>query len=192
MRIQVESGRITTVSDAIPALNSPKLMRRLHAALAAEYQVLVQAGFEGEASPAGTPWKQLAPATVRRRKGKNAHPILRVSGRLARTHVKVSAECAIVGSNLVYAAIHQYGGEIRREGGKITLHFKKFKRGPRKGRTLFAKPGKATWGMQANAGPYTIRIPARPWLFEADGTIPAAWMQRLETCLIKSLEARHA
>lgn len=188
MRIQVESGRITTVSEASPALNSPKLMRRLHAALAAEYRLLVQEGFEREASPAGTPWQQLAPATVRRRK--SAHPILRVSGRLARTHVKASADCAIVGSNLVYAAIHQYGGEIKRKDGQIKLHFRKVRRGPLKGRALFARPDRADYGMAARA--HVIRIPARPWLFEADGTIPAAWMQRLETCLIKSLEARHA
>lgn len=178
------------MSEAIPALASPKLLRRLHAALAAEYRLLVQEGFEAEASPAGAPWQPLAPATVRRRK--SAHPILRVKGRLARTHVRVSADCAVVGSNLAYAAIHQYGGEIKREGGKITLHFKKFKRGPRKGLTRFAKPKNATWGMQANAGPYTVRIPARPWLFEADGSVPPAWMQRLETCLIDFLEARHA
>ena len=178
------------MSEAFPALASPQLLTRLHAALAAEYQLLVQGGFEGEASPAGTPWQPLAPATVRRRKGKNAHPILRVSGRLARTHVKASADCAVVGSNLVYAAIHQYGGEIKRKDGQIKLHFRKVRRGPLKGRALFARPDKADYGMAARA--HVIRIPARPWLFEADGTVPPAWMQRLETCLINFLEARHA
>lgn len=188
MRISVESGKITTMSETIPALFSRRLLRRLHAALGAEYQLLVQEGFEAEKSPAGAPWQPLAPATVRRRK--SAHPILRVKGRLARTHVRASADCAVVGSNLVYAAIHQYGGEIRREGGKIKLHFKKFKRGPRKGRTLLARQDKADYGMAARA--HVIRIPARPWLFEADGSIPTPWMQRLETCLINFLEARHA
>lgn len=160
MRIQVESGKIATVSEAIPALFSQRLLVNLHERLGEEYQLLVQKGFDGEHSPAGNPWQPLAPASVRRRK--SAHPILRVSGFLAKTNIHATADCAVVGSNLAYAAIHQYGGEIRREGGKITLHFKKFKRGPRKGRALFATPGKATYGMQAHAGPYTIRIPARP------------------------------
>lgn len=190
MRISVESGKITTVSELIPALASPRLLTRLHAALGAEYQLLVEEGFAAEKSPAGAPWKQLSPATVRKRK--SAHPILRVTGRLARTRVKATADYAIVGSNLPYAAIHQFGGEIRREAGKIKLHFKKFKRGPRKGKTLFAKSGKADYGMSADVGPYVIRIPARPWLFEADGSIPPAWMQRLESCLIAFLESRHA
>lgn len=188
MRISVESGRITTVSEALPGLYAPQLLAKLHAALGAEYQLLVQEGFEAEKSPAGAPWQPLAPATVRRRK--SAHPILRVSGRLARTHVKASAEGAVVGSNLVYAAIHQYGGEIQRKEGQIKLHFRKLRKGPRKGRTLFARPDKAEYGMAARA--HVIRIPARPWLFEADGSVPAPWMQRLETCLISFLEARHA
>lgn len=190
MRISVTCGKISMVSDAIPALGSPRGMRRLHAALGAEYQLLVQEGFEHERSPSGEPWQPLAPATVRRRK--SAHPILRRKGRLARTHLKATADCAVVGSNLVYAAIHQYGGVIERKGGEVKLHFKKYRRGPRKGRILFSKPGRATYGMKAGVGPYTIRIPARPWLFEPDGSIPAAWMQRLEMCLIRSLEARHA
>ena len=138
-------------------------------------QLLVQKGFENEKSPAGAPWKGLDPATVKKRG--SAHPILRVSGRLAGTHtrpgtyLRADAEEAVVGSNLVYAAIH----------------FKTFKRGPRKGRTLFIKEKQATYGMKAAVGPYSIRIPARPWLFNPDGSIPAAWRERLEAVVSKYL-----
>lgn len=190
MRITATSGKITTLGEILPPLASSSLLLRLHEALGAEYQLLVQGDFEAEASPEGAPWQPLARATVKRRG--SAHPILRVTGRLARTHLQATADEVIVGSNLPYAAIHQYGGVIQRKGGEVKLHFKKFKSGPRKGKVLFSRPKEATFGMKANVGPYTIRIPARPWLFEADGSIPAHWMRRLEQQLISFIGARHA
>ena len=102
-------------------------------------------------------------------------------------HLRANAQEAVVGSNLPYAAIHQYGGEIKRKGGTLKLHFKKFQRGPRRGKTLFSEAGKATYGMKAAVGPYSIRIPARPWLFNPDGSIPAAWRERLEAIVTKYL-----
>lgn len=184
MKISVECGKITIrPSDTVARLT--RSLTRVHRELGQEYQLLVQKGFENEKSPAGAGWQALSPATVKKRG--SAHPILRVSGRLARTHLRADAEEAVVGSNLVYAAIHQHGGEIKRKGGTLKLHFKKFKRGPRKGRTLFSKEKQATYGMKAAVGPYSIRIPARPWLFNPDGSIPAAWRERLAAVVSKYL-----
>lgn len=184
MKISVECGKISIrPSDGIARVN--RSLARIHRELGQEYQLLVQQGFEAEQSPAGSAWKELAPATVKKRG--SAHPILRISGRLARTHLRADAAEAVVGSNLIYAAIHQYGGEIKRKGGTLKLHFKKFKRGPRKGRTLFSKESRATYGMKAQVGPYSIRIPARPWLFSPDGSMPAVWRERLVGIVTKYL-----
>ena len=188
MKISVECGKIS-----FEPLERVRLLRRqlslIHRELGQEYQLLVQQGFEAEQSPAGAPWQALAPATVKKRarKGRGAHPILRISGRLARTHLRANAQEAVVGSNLPYAAVHQYGGEIKRKGGTLKLHFRKFQRGPRRGKTLFSRAGKATYGMRAAVGPYSIRIPARPWLFDPDGSIPPAWEQRLTAIVVKHL-----
>ena len=191
MKISVECGKITIrPSDTVARLT--RSLTRVHRELGQEYQLLVQKGFENEKSPAGAGWQALSPATVKKRG--SAHPILRVSGRLAGTHtrpgtyLRADAEEAVMGSNLVYAATHQHGGEIKRKGGTLKLHFKKFKRGPRKGRALFSKEKQATYGMKAAVGPYSIRIPARPWLFNPDGSIPAAWRERLAAIVKKYLE----
>lgn len=184
MKISVECGKITLrPSDAVVRVN--RSLAHIHRALGQEYQLLVQQAFEAEQSPAGRSWQALAPATVKKRG--SGHPILRVSGRLARAHLRADATQAVVGSNLPYAAIHQYGGEIKRKGGTLQLHFKKFKRGPRKGKILFSKAGKATYGMKAQTGPYSIHIPARPWLFNPDGSIPSAWQERLTAIVTKYL-----
>lgn len=184
MKISVECGKITIrTSDTVARL--ARSLTLIHQELGQEYQTLVQQGFEAEQSPTGAPWQALAPATVKKRG--SAHPILQVSGRLVETHLRANAQEAVVGSNLPYAAIHQYGGEIKRKGGTLKLHFKKFQRGPRRGKTLFAKEDKATYGMRAAVGPYSIRIPARSWLFDPNGSIPPAWEQRLTAIVVKHL-----
>ena len=189
MRVSIEHGKISVLpSAALVRFNST--LTQIHRELGHAYQLLVQQGFEAERSPAGTPWKPLSPATVRRRG--NAHPILRVSRRLSRTHLQADERAAVVGSNLVYAAIHQYGGVIERKGGVARLHFKKFRSGPRKGRTLFSKARQAGYGMTATVKPYSIRISARPWLFNLDGTIPQSWQERLKKIVLKHLTAGDA
>lgn len=189
MYVQVLAGKIRIYpSDHVRLLRRD--LRKVHRDLGQEYQALVQRGFEAETSPEGAPWRPLAKSTVRRRG--SAHPILRVSGRMARTHLRADATGAVIGSNLAYAAVQQYGGEIKRAGGAVKLHFKTFKGGPRKGKTLFSKAGKATHGMRATVGAYGIRIPARPWLFNPDGGIPETWAVRLQAVLTKYLGERDA
>lgn len=78
-------------------------------------------------------------------------------------------------------------GRSSARGGPLKLHFKTFKRGPRKGRTLFSKGKQATYGMKVAVGPYSIRIPARPWLFNPDGSIRPPWRERLEAVVSKYL-----
>lgn len=82
--------------------------------------------FQHERSPDGAQWQDLAKATAmafvtKGRKGKNGkrtgrkvrgqHPILQVTGRLAASVVTfVTPKQASIGSNLIYARIHQQGG----------------------------------------------------------------------------------
>lgn len=63
-----------------------------------------------EADPAtGRPWHPLAPATVEARGG-DAHPILQLSGHLAASiQSEHGRDYAAAGTNVVYAAAHQFG-----------------------------------------------------------------------------------
>jgi len=67
--------------------------------------------FEDEADPAtGLAWHPLMASTVTMRGG-DAHPILQRSGQLASSIVTAyGADFAQIGSNKVYAAMHQFGG----------------------------------------------------------------------------------
>ena len=165
MDIRVDCGRLN-FPHARSLDGFLRSLRRLHHDLGEEYRLLVEEGFEREQDPEGRPWQALAPSTVRARKGQ-AHPILRRSGRLSRTHLRATEQEAVVGSNLPYAAIHQYGGAIRRR----------------------RRARRATFSREVQMGPVTVRIPARPWLHGRDGSVPRAWLQRLAAVAARQMEA---
>jgi len=65
----------------------------------------------------GPGWPLLAPSTLAAREasGHGAHPILRLSNALSRSIVsRHSKDQAVLGTNLIYAAIHQLGGRAGR------------------------------------------------------------------------------
>ncbi|MCC2096556.1 MAG: phage virion morphogenesis protein [Hyphomicrobiales bacterium] len=79
--------------------------------------------FQGQHDPKGAPWKPLAPATAAKRVARGQVPltILRARGHLAGSFAyQAGAHQVEIGSNLVYAAIHQFGGQAGR-GRKVTI-----------------------------------------------------------------------
>lgn len=84
----------------------------------------VKDNFEDEIAPDGTRWKALSQATrdLRSKKYGNAPTtILRASGDLMNSiNMQASDTDARIGSSLIYAAIHQLGGDAGR-GHKVTI-----------------------------------------------------------------------
>lgn len=85
--------------------------------------------FGRQVSPAGVPW---APLNAEYAAGKKGPGILRETGRLAEIVYQVAAQTLLVGSNAIYAAIHQFGGIIRPKSAAALV----FSLG---GKTIFAK-----------------------------------------------------
>ncbi|MCT6700914.1 phage virion morphogenesis protein [Rheinheimera sp. 4Y26] len=124
------SAQLTGVSELVDTLN--KLMantKNLHPALAQVGEYLLeshQARFQLEVAPDGTPWAPLAPETLARKKGEDR--ILQDQGTLRDTlSYDVSANELFFGSNLEYAATHQFG---REEDGIEARPFIGFSEGP--------------------------------------------------------------
>jgi phage virion morphogenesis protein len=108
------SAQLTGVSELVDTLN--QLMtktRNLQPALAQVGEYLLeshQARFQLEVAPDGTPWAPLAPETLVRKKGEDR--ILQEQGTLRDTlSYDASTTELIFGSNLEYAATHQFGRE---------------------------------------------------------------------------------
>jgi phage virion morphogenesis protein len=74
--------------------------------------------FRQESDPWGQQWKALAASTIRRRrKGPSSgrDKILRDTGRLSKSiNYRATSKSVTVGTNVIYSAIHQYGGKAGR------------------------------------------------------------------------------
>ncbi|RUI34553.1 phage virion morphogenesis protein [Pseudomonas aeruginosa] len=101
---------LRAVTDTLPVMRS----------IAAELLAETEFAFMDE----GPGWPQLSPATVaaREAKGRGPHPILQVTNALARSiTTRADRTQAQIGSNLVYAAIQQLGGQAGRRTGRVRI-----------------------------------------------------------------------
>lgn len=127
----------------------------------------VQRRFETETSPDGAAWPRHAPRTAKARQKRSRQnapvtpKILRDSNRLYSSIIsEASSDAAAVGTNLVYAAIHQKGGSITQYPQSRLVRFRKVGR-----QTRFAKKAhKRAYDRPVTYGERTIVIPARPYL----------------------------
>ena len=112
--------------------------------------------FERGVGPDGSPW----PPSIRALA--TGGKTLIESARLMRSITYVASDAGVqVGTNVVYAAIHQLGGTIQQKSRTAVLHFKTNKK---TGQSRFAKPGKADRARKVEIGAHSITMPARPFL----------------------------
>jgi phage virion morphogenesis protein len=130
--------------------------------------VSTQQRFESEAGPDGQKWQPLKARTAsaragRGRKKRGSDHILRDTVRLYNSlSTSSDSESATVGTNVEYAAIHQFGGVIKQGERTQKLSLKRI-RGSKKVR--FVKAGtKGATEHDVTIGAREITIPARPYL----------------------------
>lgn len=122
--------------------------------------------FQERRAPDGTPWKDVSPAYARWKSKKGYSPgnILILRGRLMQSiHADPAADSVTIGTNVVYAAIHQFGGSINVGGRSQTLAHDasgKFMSRKQAGRR---KSG-STRVSFATIGEHAVDMPARPFL----------------------------
>ena len=127
--------------------------------------------FAAQSGPTG-PWPALKAATLKGRRGKDGK-MLQDTGRLAASVRPFhSATEAGIGTNVIYAAIHQLGGSIEKAAQSRLVRHRTdakgnlLKSGALGGKGLvFAKDShKRAVGRWFEQGAHTIDIPARPFL----------------------------
>lgn len=118
----------------------------------------VQENFEVEGRPKWQHWKSNA-YWAQRRGGK----ILQRSGRLAASITAYSDnDMATVGTNVVYAGIHQSGGKITIPARSQQAYYRQNKDGTLNNK--FARKSKANYSEWHTIPAYEIKITARPFL----------------------------
>ncbi|BDQ03508.1 phage virion morphogenesis protein [Ignavibacterium sp.] len=102
--------------------------RNLMLSIAETMRVSVLKNFESEGSRLGSKWQRLSPATIKQRQKKKYWPgkILQRTEELKDSITSQADETtASVSTNLIYAAIHHYGGWIHRSSLKTYLRKKR-------------------------------------------------------------------
>lgn len=125
-------------------------------------RVAILRNFENEKDAAtGKPWQRLAHRTIKQRTKAGHWPgkILQRTGLLKRSIISsAGTDFAQVSTNMVYAAIHNFGGIIHRSQVKTYLRKKTEGKGAK-------KPG------SGSAGGGSFRVPARPFMTVNQATI---------------------
>jgi len=123
IEIKIEAEKLQKALEEVVAksLDRRPLMRKL----AGIMHGAVKQNFEEEGRPK---WVPLSPKTIKAREKKGYWPgyILQQIGRLKSSISMYSDnDCAMVGTNVIYAAIHQFGGKAGR-GRKVTIPARPF------------------------------------------------------------------
>lgn len=147
--------------------------------IAGHLEFATQRRFETESGPGGQPWTPSARA--REENGQTLTDTGRLRASITR---EVSADALAIGTNVVYAAIHQFGGTIQHPARTVTLYRHVKGRMDRFGDWRFVKRRNANYAEDHQVGPYSVAMPARPFLGidAADETaiaeIAADWLGR--------------
>ena len=124
--------------------------------------------FKNQVSPDGLPWTPLSrPWRAYKERKHYILKILQMRGRLRSSIVyQVGDDELAVGTNVIYAAIHQLGGEIRKGARKQTLAFKGSEKKPGQfmSHQAAGRRKTAVTIRFANIGEHTVKMPARPFL----------------------------
>jgi len=151
--------------------------RNLMLSIAEMMRVSVFKNFQTEGSRIGSKWQRLSPATIKQRQKKGYWPgkILQRTGQLKNSVISQADDTtATVSTNLIYAAIHQYGGWIHRSSLKTYLRKK------REGKDASLDKLRRTKNKMSS-----FYIPARPFmkLNESD-------MNKIKSTIVKELTKR--
>ena len=105
------------------------------------------------------PWK------ISKRASKDGGVTLTKTRRLAKSIVFSAARDSVdIGTNVIYARIHNQGGDVKHPARERVLHFKP-KDGRRKNSPAqFSRPSQAKFGMKVAGQAYTIIMPKREFM----------------------------
>src|SRR5690606_18638560 len=153
--------RLNVLSDAADDLQP------LYEEIGAAMVFRTQRRFETETDTKGQKWPRLKPRTAAKRIGSGRRGydnMLSVKNRLYQSiGYQADASGASIGTNVIYAAIQNLGGEVKKAARQHTI----YQRYNEKTDTLdqrFVKKSRSNFARDVAIGAHTINIPAREFL----------------------------
>lgn len=136
----------------------------LHELLAAQVEFDTQRRFETESGPDGSPWPPSLRALA------EGGQTLTDTARLRQSIVSRADRRGFeVGTNLVYAAIHQFGGTIRQPERQQTMYW--HQKDGEIADWRFVKKRHANYSETHTVAAHDVTMPARPYLGVSEGDV---------------------
>lgn len=167
IKITISEAPILAALDKLAAATDNR--REAEDAIGAYLVTSTQRRFEKQTDPDGKPWRALSPRTAARRIGsgrRGYENILRVRGRLQQSIVYAidDAEHEIAwGSNVVYAAIQDQGGEIEQAERQQTI-YQNYDARTDTFDPKFRTKRRSNFARDVTVKAHTVKIPARPYM----------------------------
>ena len=137
----------------------------LHDAIGGELLKRVLLGFRNSQTPYGVPWAPL--------KNRNGKPLIDTR-RLERSiSYESNADSISIGTNVIYAAVQNFGYTFNRAARSQHAYFKQGKDGTIGNR--FVKKHHSNFAQRVTIGEHKVTIPARQ--FFPDSTLPPDWQR---------------
>lgn len=164
-------GRLGQLQGGLKRLASPAFRRDLNRQYATELMTQTQLCFQGSRDPYGAPWAPL--------KHRAGMPLLDTR-RLANSLSAASdADRITISSGVVYAAIQNYGGTVKRSARTELRRYSVTANGTRQRISLFSRRARSVRAT-ASYGDGQTTIPPRPCLPNEIQGLPAAYQTALE------------
>ncbi|QIO60685.1 phage virion morphogenesis protein [Rhizobium leguminosarum] len=165
IRITVSDAPILAALDRLEAATDNR--SQAEDAIGAYLVTSTQRRFEREIGPDGQPWRRLSARTANRRIGtgrRGYENILRVTRRLEQSFVFATENHEIAwGSNVVYAAIQDQGGEIEQPERQQTI-YQNYDAKTDTFDPKFRTKRRSNFARDVKVKAHTVTIPGRPYL----------------------------
>jgi phage virion morphogenesis protein len=145
--------------------------------IGAEILKRVQLNFRNSQSPEGIAWASL--------KSRNGKPLVDTSRLRNSITAQATNDSVSVGTNVVYAAVHQFGHTFNRNPRTHIMNFRRARNGQVGNR--FVRADRANFTQSVTIGAHSITIPARPFL--PTNGLPPAWQEAVLKIIGRHLQA---
>jgi len=194
--------KIEVRADVGPAQRALAALRAKAADLAPAFREIgsgiveeARLGFRESKDPYGKPWQKLKASTIARRRKGSSQPLLD-TGRLRNSiSFRLIGNGVEVGTNVRYAAIHQFGGAIDYAARSIRVRLRSVTVVREDGTSYVAsrfakdshKRARTVWG--TNSAGWKVNIPARPFIATRERGLPREYGEIIRDALNRHFAA---
>lgn len=189
MGLSGDFGKLKQIVSRLERFAAPHFKRELFQVMAEDARGLVVDAFTESKDPYGQDWK---PSRQRHKGGgveiRGKGQILRDTGRLLNSiNSRANANGFVIGTNVVYAAIHNFGGQIHHNAASQFRRYAVGRNDKRKQISLNSKRAKSVRTV-ASIPEHDVGMPRRMFIPPVEG-LPREWADMIRRDVTEAVQA---